>query len=315
MPDGGPGGRSTALIGVDWGTTNLRAYRLAADGQILERAESAHGILALPPGGFAEALSALVEPWRRDAPAAPMLLSGMVGSQQGWREAPYVALPAGPAEIASALVPLPEAGDRAALVPGLIDRSGVPDVIRGEETQILGLPPDPDGDGSMPADGVVCLPGTHSKWARIESGQVTRFATFMTGELHALLGAHGILAKTLEAEEQEVDDAAFAAGLERAAQPGGLTHHLFGLRGSVLDGVLEAGHGAAYLSGLVIGHELLGARALLGPVERVTLVGARGPVARWRTALARCGVASDLAPPDIAAAGLYRLARMGGVLT
>jgi len=304
---------TTALIGVDWGTTNLRAYRIAADGDLLERAESAHGILALPPGGFPAALDTLVGPWRREAPGAPLLLSGMVGSRQGWREAPYVALPAGPPEIAAALTALPEAGERATLVPGLIDRTEVPDVIRGEETQILGLPGGNGTDG--PPDGIVCLPGTHAKWARIEDGRVVGFATFMTGELHALMTAHGILARTLESAEQDIDDEAFAAGLARAARPGGLTHHLFGVRGLILDGALPAAHGAAYLSGLLIGHELLGARAVLGPVERVTLVGARGPVSRWAAALARCGVASDTAAPDIAATGLFRLARQGGLLT
>lgn len=203
------------MIGIDWGTTSFRAYRLAPGGAILDRRESEGGILAVPAGGFPAALSAAIGPWLA-AGETLVLLCGMVGSRQGWREAPYLACPAGPAEIAAALTPLPFADARCLLVPGLTTRdpAGVPDVMRGEETKLIGMLAEL---GDAPA--LACLPGTHAKWARIGGGQVQGFTTHMTGEVRAVLLEHSILGRL--AKPGPLDEAAFLSGVRRARMAAG----------------------------------------------------------------------------------------------
>ncbi len=175
------------MIGVDWGTTGFRAFRLR-DGQVLDRRDAPRGILAVPPGGFADALQAEVGDWLRDG-ETHVLLAGMVGSRQGWVEAPYLACPAGLEELASGLMPVPFTNAQVAVIPGLSSRdaSGVPEVMRGEETQLIGA--------FLTAERLTtaCLPGTHSKWARLEGGRIVSFTTHMTGEVYAALRGHTIL--------------------------------------------------------------------------------------------------------------------------
>lgn len=294
------------MIGVDWGTTSLRAYRLDDAGAVLDARESADGILSVPEGGgFAAVLEAAIRPWL-DAGEALVLLCGMVGSRQGWREAPYIPCPAGPAEIAAATVPLPFAGAaRCLLVPGLSTRGpdGVPDVMRGEETKLIGLLAELGED----ATGTLCLPGTHSKWARLERGRVTGFATRMTGETRAVLLGHSILGR-LAAPSREPSDAAFRRGVARSRGRGGLLHHLFGTRALGLMGELAPEETDAYLSGLLIGHEV---RAAVedGAGGTVHLAGAAMLCRLYALAFAEYGLAHRLHDPDIAARGLVRIGR------
>ena len=147
------------MIGVDWGTSSFRAFRLDDAGGVLERVASRQGIMQVAPGGFPVVLREAVAPWLA-AGEDRILLSGMVGSRQGWQEAAYLRCPCGAAEIAAQLSEIPFEGAQVRLVPGLTvtDADGVPEVMRGEETQIIGLL------DRIGADGVVCLPGTHSKW-------------------------------------------------------------------------------------------------------------------------------------------------------
>ena len=191
------------MIGIDWGTTAFRAYRLAPGGTILDRRESEGGILSVPECGFPAALSAAIGPWLAEGERL-VLLCGMVGSRQGWVEAPYLPCPAGPAEIAAALTPLPFDGARCLLVPGLTtrDAGGVPDVMRGEETKLIGLLAE-----LGTAEALACLPGTHAKWARLSGGRITHFATQMTGEVRAVLLEHSILGRL--AKDAPTDEAAF----------------------------------------------------------------------------------------------------------
>ena len=252
------------MIGIDWGTTSLRAYRLDAAGAVRERRESAQGILSVPEGGFPAVLEAEIRPWL-DAGEELVLLCGMVGSRQGWREVPYLECPAGPAEIAAAMEPLPFLGARRCfLVPGLSARGpdGVPDVMRGEETKLVGLLAEIGGAASA----TLCLPGTHSKWARLDGGRVAGFATRMTGEVRAVLLAHSILGRLAE-PARAPSDAAFGRGLRRSRERGGLLHHLFGVRALGLTGALAAAETDDYLSGLLIGHEVRSAVDALRPVD------------------------------------------------
>jgi 2-dehydro-3-deoxygalactonokinase len=294
----------TAAIGVDWGTSSLRAYRLADDGAVLERREAALGIMAVEGGAFEAALEETIGDWLDAAGKALVVLSGMIGSRQGWREAPYLACPADVAELAAALLPVDLArGRRIWIAPGLSHRDdgGTPDVMRGEEVQILGAL---DGLGAGPA--MVCLPGTHSKWARVEAGRVMNFATHMTGEVFEAVRGHTILGRMIK--DDAWDDAAFMAGLERAGEPGGLLGHLFGVRAKGLFGDLDEGMAGAYLSGLMIGHEFA---AALGRVDNgsIALIGAGRLVELYAKALTHLGHESRTLAADVAAVGHMRLAR------
>ena len=288
------------MIGVDWGTTSLRAYRIAAGGAVLDRLDRPGGILTVPAGGFPGALAEVVGPWL-SAGETRVLLCGMVGSRQGWIEAPYLRCPAGPAEIAAATIPVPFDSAETRLVPGLTteDAHGIPDVMRGEETKLVALAYALGGGAHL-----ACLPGTHSKWARIEAGRIAHFTTHMTGEAFAALSQHTILART-SAEGPDRPEA-FARGVARARQGGGLLHHLFGARTLHLMDRLEAAETRSFLSGLLIGHEIVAALAETG-ATRVELVGAAGLAALYAEALRLSGVAVRSHDPDLVAAGLHHI--------
>jgi 2-dehydro-3-deoxygalactonokinase len=291
------------MIGIDWGSSGFRAYRMAADGAVLERRAATSGIASLTPTDYAAVLQQQIGDWLRADPAAVVLLSGMVGSRQGWREAAYAECPASLADLAGGLCPVELGGGRLAhIVPGLSCRNeaGIPDVMRGEETQIFGL--------DLAGDATICLPGTHSKHVQVRGGRITGFATAMTGEVFALLSSHGLIAAMLQAESgPDLDTAAFEAGLALSGQPGGLLHHLFSVRTRRLFNELSAVAATHYLSGILIGHEL---RATAW-AEKVVIVGTGVLTMRYRKAFAFLGSDADVAPEDAAATGLYRL----GLLT
>ncbi|MGV7194352.1 2-dehydro-3-deoxygalactonokinase [Xanthomonas axonopodis] len=292
------------MIAVDWGTSSLRAYLLDATGAVLEQRRGSDGILACQ-GRFAEVLTRLIADWN-----GPLLLSGMIGSRNGWVEQPYLPCPADTAALAQAMRSeddlLP--GRTLWFVPGVStgEHDGVPDVMRGEETQLVGLIAALGG-----GEHVACLPGTHSKWARIANGQLTDFATVMTGELYAVLRQHSILGKLMDDDHAELDAAAFLQGVDRSADAGGLSHHLFGTRTLGLFERLSSAALPSYLSGLLIGHEL---REHRGDHAIVHLVGSPALAQRYALALQHLGVESQLHPEDLAAAGLFALARQRGLV-
>ena len=284
------------MIGVDWGTSSLRAYRLAAGGAVLERREAARGILHVESGCFPDALRDAVGDWIA-AGERRVLLSGMVGSRQGWREAPYVPCPAGLAELAAGLVQVPFDGAEVFLTPGVsaIDGSGTPEVMRGEETQVL---------GASASAGLVCLPGSHSKWARVAEGRILGYATYLTGEAFAALRGHTILGRLMR--DGDPDPAAFERGVARSGEPDGLLHHLFGVRTLGLFGQLADEDAASYLSGLLIGHEV---RAALPPGAAVHLIGAAPLCALYARAIGACGGQSSIDEGEAAVRGLAALGK------
>lgn len=233
------------VIGIDWGTTHRRAYLLGEGGALLEERTDDQGLLAAR-GRFADAFDAIVQGWPR---AWPVVMSGMVGAASGWQEAPYLEASTPLTTLSRHLVPLKDApqGRRIALVPGYrwIGSNGEVDVMRGEETQLLGALV------LGQSDGWVVLPGTHSKWVRLEQGAMQGWRTYMTGELFALLGQHGTLAGLIGPDDVP---AAFEAGL-LAAGRGALSHAIFGCRAKVVTGRMPAAHARSYLSGLLIGAE------------------------------------------------------------
>ena len=304
-------GMAAALIAIDWGTTSARAYRLDAQGEILDRRSAPLGVQQVIPGGFPAALKRLLGDGV-DADV-PLLACGMIGSRQGWIEAPYVHCPARPEEIAANLSWVD--GTRLAIVPGLIchDADGVPDVMRGEETQILGTL-----DGALPSlPRLIVLPGTHSKWVRVGPDGIEAFATFMTGELYALLQQHSILGRL--ATTGASDETAFARGVRMSLRDkGALPHDLFTARTLALTDALAPEGVPDYLSGLLLGAEVAAAqrwadRDAVGE-GAVTLVGDAALCARYRRALTLAGFDTAAGPAEAAARGLWRIARQAGML-
>ncbi len=288
------------LVAVDWGTSALRAARVAADGAVLEERASTRGILSVPAGGFPAVLAETCGEWLAD-PAVLCLVSGMAGSRQGWREAPYLPCPAGFAELAEALLWI-EPG-RIALVPGLsCEADGVPDVIRGEEVQVFGAL-----DLLQRDEGVFVLPGTHSKWVRVRAGRVQSFATFMTGEVYALLRQHSILARMMPPQDDaQHDDEAFVRGVRHAQEARGLLHGAFSARTLALFDRLPAASLPSYLSGLVIGEEL---RMRGDTTGAVVLVGSTGLTQRYELALHALDREARSIGPEATWRGLWALAR------
>ena len=287
------------MIGVDWGTSSFRAYRMTEAGQIIARASASSGILQVAAGEFATVLRTIVCDWLADG-ETKILLSGMIGSRQGWVEAPYLPCPADPAAIGAALTRIPFDGADILLIPSLSDRdeAGTPEVMRGEETQIIGAL-----DEIGPA-GLVCLPGSHSKWARITDGRIASFRTYFSGEAFAALRTGTILGRMMD--DAPHDSAAFARGVARSADGGHLLHQLFGVRSLALFGELGTGQTASYLSGLLIGHEI---RAALPTTMTVHLIGAAPLCALYADAIAVCGGIARVIDADAAAAGFARIGR------
>jgi len=288
------------MIGVDWGTSSFRAFRLGADGRVLARRAAPRGILAVEDARFAEELLRQTGDWIAEGESR-VLMAGMIGSRQGWLEAPYLRCPAGAAEIAGALVRVPFEGAEVLLVPGLTDTdaAGTPEVMRGEETQLVGVLDE------IGADGLACLPGSHSKWARIAVGRIDGYATYLSGEAFAALRGHTILGRMMK--DGPTDPAAFDRGLARAADPGHLLHHLFGVRTLGLFGQLTEADSASYLSGLLIGHEV---RAALPPGGgAVHLIGAAALCALYARAVAASGATAVTHDEDAAARGLARIGK------
>jgi 2-dehydro-3-deoxygalactonokinase len=303
---------SPALIAIDWGSSSFRAYLLSPDGEVLEETASGDGIGNVAAGAYPATLTRLVGRWLDANPSAPVIASGMVGSRHGWREAPYVPCPAGPREVAERLTAVETDGRRVVLAPGLsyADEAGV-DVMRGEEAEIFGVA---DAGGRL-----IVLPGSHSKWARIEGERVVAFRTFITGELYAALRDHTIAGAFARAAPAKSPAAAFAHGVERgAAAAGGRTNSgliglLFGARALPLMGKLDPDDSGEYLSGLLIGAEIGEGRRVY-PGEAPHVAGAEALVRRYIAAFEALGVPARSAPPRAAARGLFRIARDGGLL-
>ncbi len=302
----------TALIGIDWGTTTFRAFRIDGRGTALETRTAPAGILKVANADFEGALAEQIGDWLEALPAAPVIASGMITSRQGWVEVPYCDCPAGGQELAAALLAHATASGRVIhFVPGvaLIDRDGVPDVIRGEETQIIGAV------GEKPGRWLFLLPGTHSKWALVEDERIVWFATFMTGELFAVLTEHSILGRLMQGHEQE--ESAFARGLAYAREgPGGLLKRLFSARTLALFDRLAPRGVAAYLSGLLIGSEIAEALACLNevPPDEVTLIGAPELAERYVVALEAFGLRGRRGADDASARGHHRIAQAAGLI-
>jgi 2-dehydro-3-deoxygalactonokinase len=296
------------LIAIDWGTSSLRGARFDAQGHKLDERSFARGILTVPAGEFPSVLDQCFGDWLQDS-AALCLLSGMVGSRQGWQEAPYCPCPAGFAELGQHLLWL-QAG-RMAIVPGLsVQHSdGLPanfpiaqhDVMRGEEIQIFGAL-------SLTGlhDATVVLPGTHSKWTQVEGCHVSRFRSFMTGEVYALLSQHSILARTLPVDAPWHEDTFTQAVLLAQRTPSVLSS-IFATRTLALFDTLPAEQHPSFLSGLLIGEELRAMQAHSSGA--LLLVGNATLTHRYQCALQALGLSSRSLGDEATWAGHLALAQ------
>jgi 2-dehydro-3-deoxygalactonokinase len=302
----------TQLIGLDWGTTQLRAYRFA-DGEVAESRELQAGILRIAgdgAAGFERAFDDACGDWWRAAPSSPVIACGMIGSAQGWREAAYVDVPTGVDALGRALTEVQtQCGAILRIIPGVIARGPLPEVMRGEETQVAGAL---TGPGHAGADAWIGLPGTHSKWVRVRDDRIIQFHTFMTGEIFAALRGHTILGRTMQPPATP-DLAAFDRGVDVARSPlarAGVLSTIFSTRTLGLTGALPAEAQADYLSGLEVA-----ALDALTHRPPIVLVGSPELCERYRRALHAFGHA----PPTIAAGatarGLWRVAHSAGMLS
>lgn len=269
-------------IAVDWGTSNVRAFAMQG-ATVTAQAQSDQGMNALAPDQFEQALETLIAPW--DLPRAPVVACGMVGARQGWREAPYLTVPTAPLSHAPVQVNT-ASGRQVYIVPGLAQRTPA-DVMRGEETQIAGFLSLNTG-----WDGVLCLPGTHTKWVHLSAGEVVSFQTFMTGELFALLSTASVLQHS--ATGTDWDESAFDAAISEAlSKPERLAARLFTLRAADLLEGQSHGTTRAALSGYLIGAELAAARAYwLG--QNLAILGTGHQARAYQTGLLSQGATSML---------------------
>jgi 2-dehydro-3-deoxygalactonokinase len=303
---------SPALIAIDWGSSSFRAYLMSPSSEILDQVASSDGIGSVAPGTYPATLKRLTGRWLDARAGPPIIASGMVGSRHGWREAPYVPCPAGPRDVAAHLAEVEADGRRVVLAPGLsyLDESGQPDVMRGEETEIFGV--------ADVGARLIVLPGSHSKWARVEGERVVAFKTFVTGELFAALRDYTVAGAFARAAPLKNPGEAFALGVQRGAVAGGegkfgLLGLLFGARSLPLMGGLAEDDAGEYLSGLLVGAEIGEARRLF-PLEAPHIAGAEALVKRYLAAFEALGAPARAAPMRAAARGLFRIARDGGLL-
>ena len=297
-----------ALIGIDWGTSSLRAFLIGAGGEVLDRTSKPQGIMQVENGNFEGPFRDLIGPWGI-AGSLPVIASGMITSRNGWVETPYVSVPSGVQELADTLVAHRISdGTTVSFVTGMTtDQGGAPDVMRGEETQIVGAL-----ELGM-SDGMFVLPGTHSKWITVRNNLIDDYSTFMTGEVFAALRHHTILGTLID--EGPFHETAFRMGCAAGLTEGSnLLHALFGVRTLPLFGKISGDMVQDYLSGLLIGAEVKGANAV--KIERsVTIVGRDDLADRYEIALHVAGLTTNRAPDDIVAKGHFRIARAAGLLS
>ncbi len=283
---------TTNLLGIDWGTSNRRAYVLDAQGKFVRQHNDEAGILHVD-GDFEGSLKRLLQTLELDR--ADIIMSGMVGSRNGWQQVPYLSVDQPLSDLSLALMEVDTAipGVHCRIVPGyqFIDAHGLPDVMRGEETQVLGALE------LGASSGWFLLPGTHSKWVRVEDGKIMELVTYMTGELFSLMSQHGTLAKVM-VEQQSVPQA-FAAGVA-AARHGGFTHMAFCCRALVVTDRMPAEQSASYLSGLLIGAELheIVQKAQGSIPAPVQVIGSPALSSRYLSALELLGIQARVWQPD-----------------
>ena len=288
------------LVAVDWGTSSLRGALINSEGVVLEKRAFPQGILQVAHGQFQHVFEQRFGDWMGADTLS--LISGMAGSRQGWREAPYCPCPSGFEDIAQHLQWIEK--DRIGIVPGLSTwNDDTPDVMRGEEIQIF---------GALAAQQIqtaqFVLPGTHSKWAQVLDGKIAAFKTFMTGEFYALLSQHSILAKTC-LPDAPLKKEVFIDGVMQSQKSGGLLHHAFSARSLALFEKLNPAQSSSYISGLLIGEEIKSAKAdRLDDSTPLFILGNGQLTQRYGFAMEALGLSATALTDEVTWSGLWALA-------
>jgi len=288
------------LVAVDWGTSSLRGALINSEGVVLEKRAFPQGILQVAHGQFQHVFEQRFGDWM--GAGTLCLISGMAGSRQGWREAPYCPCPSGFDDIAQHLQWIEK--DRIGIVPGLSTwNDDTPDVMRGEEIQIF---------GALAAQQIqtaqFVLPGTHSKWAQVLDGKISAFKTFMTGEFYALLSQHSILAKTC-LPDAPLKKEVFIDGVMQSQKSGGLLHHAFSARSLALFEKLNPAQSSSYISGLLIGEEIKSAKAdRMDDSTPLFILGNGQLTQRYGFAMEALGLSATALTDEVTWSGLWALA-------
>ena len=280
---------SADWIAVDWGTSNMRAWAMRANGTVMARGESAKGMGQLTPSQFEPALLEVVQHWLDPERVTPIIACGMVGARQGWIEAEYAITPTPPIAARPTRAPVADSRIAVFILPG-VSQITPPDMMRGEETQIAGYV------SAVGGSGVICLPGTHSKWVEVADGRITRFRTAMTGEIFSLLAEKSVLRHSVGTDMWSEEG--FARGVHEALDDADIITKLFSIRaGSLLDGISPQ-VSRSRLSGLLIGAELAGTSDYWQGRD-VALIGASQLSALYQTALGLAGVSTRLLDAEV----------------
>ena len=307
------------LIGVDWGTSSFRAYLINVDGEVVDAVSAEEGIMTVQDNDFESVFERLLEKWLTTYSGLPVMLSGMISSKNGWLELEYVQLPAGASEISAALTRYKTSKGRVLhFASGLaVNKPEIaPDVMRGEETELLGQLFNHGNDG------LFLLPGTHSKWVWIENHQIINFQTFMTGEVYAVLKGYSILGKLMvtnferstESDTQRLE--AFDRGIQsRLSHSGSILHQLFSVRTLPLFDAMDEADVADYLSGLLIGEEISSVLQTQAEIPEVTVIGRGDLTSRYCRALSLMDVDAVAAEQGMVARGHLELAKKKGLVT
>lgn len=281
-------------IGIDWGTSNFRAYWLSSEGQIYNQISGDKGLKDLQKEEFEDYLLAHISPWLKDG-HKPVILCGMVGSQMGWHEVPYMEAQNIMHDLPHAAykIPTKTQGLEAYIISGACQKKPQPmDVMRGEETQIYGFLKQ-----NQEFSGYIILPGTHSKWVEVKKGEVTHFKTFMTGELYQMIKQYSLLSSMITHEDFEPKD--FHKGFEKSLAEGhGFSHHLFSLRAASLLAPKNQHSISSYLSGLLIGLEFASFKNKLDAKPHIALIGAQALMEIYQKACLAFGIQPQSYPSE-----------------
>jgi 2-dehydro-3-deoxygalactonokinase len=301
-----------SLIALDWGTTSLRAYQLGSVGEVLQTRTEPWGVMHVTPGDFPRVFDAMTSEWRKRWPDLNVIAAGMVGSSAGWTDLPYSPCPVGVEELADSVASVENGIVH--IVPGVAIFGDTPNMMRGEETEIVGVL---ELHPELAEESLLVLPGTHSKWVRVSRGRIVDFSTCITGELFALLRDHSILGRaardTTHVPDRATVEAAFARGVLAArGATAGIAPLLFSARAMVLARRVEPEASLEYLSGLLIGDEIRA--GLSGGARPSALVGDPVLCARYVAALRLFGAPQLPVYEGTAAYGLWEIARRAGLL-
>jgi len=299
---------NAALIGIDWGTSSLRAYLIDSQSAVLDMLHTSDGIMEVQNGEFEATLTRILEPWLKEA-ALPVIASGMITSRNGWMETPYLPVPAGANHLANSLEKVRTSSVLDLhFVTGLTTHhNGAPDVMRGEETQIIGAI-----DAGL-VNALLVLPGTHSKWVIVQEGRIDAFTTFMSGEIFATLREHTILGKLMK--DGAFNEQGFIQGVSDGYSAGSkLLHRLFQVRTLPLFELLGEEQVSDYLSGMLIGAEISGAFDKGARPDQITIIGKHSLADRYALALKTLEQNIKSADDHIAARGHYIIAKIAGII-